>query len=62
MVTARGAAMVGIAKAILVAISYILVTAICLAFGKAGSIDPFISAWLTNISFGIFGLYRIFKD
>ena len=62
MVTARGAAMVGIAKGIFVSFTYIPLTAICLALGKSGSINPFISAWLANIILGTFGLYRILKD
>jgi lipopolysaccharide export system permease protein len=62
MVTARGAAMVGMSKGILIALTYIPLTAICLALGKAGSIPPFLSAWLSNIILGGFGLYKICRD
>jgi lipopolysaccharide export system permease protein len=59
--TKRGGALLGMAKGIVIALLYIPVMAIGLAFGKSGALPPFIAAWLSNIVFGIFGIYLINK-
>ena len=62
MVTARGAAMVGIAKGILVALCYVPLVALGLALGKSGVLPAPIAAWFANIILGSIGIYKIIKD
>jgi lipopolysaccharide export system permease protein len=49
--TGRVNALIGMARGIVIAMMYIPVMAVSLAFGKSGAIDPALSAWL---AYGIF--------
>jgi len=59
--TARGGALLGMAKGILVALLYIPVMAVGLALGKGGVLPPFLAAWFSNIIFGGLGIYLLNK-
>ncbi|MFH1791470.1 MAG: LptF/LptG family permease, partial [Candidatus Omnitrophota bacterium] len=61
LVTARGAALLGMAKGIIIALTYIPLLAIGLALGKGGTLPPFLAAWLANIVLGGLGLYLTVK-
>lgn len=61
LVTARGAALLGMAKGILIALTYIPIVAVGLALGKGGTLPPFLAAWLANIVLGGTGLYLTLK-
>jgi len=56
LVTTRGGTLIGMAKGILVALTYIPLVAIGLALGKAGTLPPFLAAWFANITLGTLGL------
>ena len=54
----RGAGIaLGVGFSILISIAYLLVFSIILDLGKAGTIPPFLSAWLGNFIFALVGLY-----
>lgn len=57
----RGKALLGMAKGILIALTYIPFVAISLALGKGGLLPPFVAAWLANIVLGSIGLYFALK-
>lgn len=57
LVTQRGKALVGMAKGILIALTYIPIVAVGLALGKGGTLPPAIAAWSANIALGGIGLY-----
>ncbi len=59
--TARGGALMGMAKGIVVALLYIPVMAISLALGKSGVFPAVFSAWFSNILFTGLGIYMIKK-
>ncbi len=61
LVASRGKALLGMAKGILIALTYIPLVAISLALGKGGVLPPIIAAWLANITLGGLGLYLILK-
>jgi len=62
LVTRRGAALTGMVKGILLALSYIPLVALGLALGKGGHLPPFLAAWLANIVLGGIGLYLTIKN
>ena len=53
----RGGAAAGIALGMLIGLSYFLVLATSLSFGKSGQVPPVVAAWLPNVVFGGAGLY-----
>ncbi|OIO40212.1 MAG: LPS export ABC transporter permease LptG [Candidatus Omnitrophica bacterium CG1_02_49_10] len=55
----RGATMIGMGMSIIIGFVYYAVMAISMALGKGGVLPPFISAWLSNIIFGVCGLVLI---
>jgi len=59
--TKRGGALLGMAKAIVIALLYIPFMAIGIALGKGGALPPFIGAWFSNILFGGVGIYLLKK-
>ncbi len=61
LITTRGGVLIGIGMSIGIGLLYYAVIAISLAFGKAGLLPPFISAWLGNGIFAILGIYLINK-
>lgn len=61
LVTQRGKALLGMARGILIALTYIPIIAIGLALGKGGTLPPFIAAWSANIILGGTGLYFSLK-
>jgi len=56
LTTSRGGAMLGMAKGIVIALSYIPMVAIGLGLGKGGYLHPALAAWFANIILGITGL------
>lgn len=61
MKTQRAGAMVGIGTACMISAVYYSLESVCLALGKGGHMDPFISAWITNALFALVGVYLIRK-
>jgi len=61
LITTRGGVLIGIGMSVAIGLLYYAVIAISLAFGKAGTIPPIVSAWLGNILFTILGIYLINK-
>ena len=59
--TGRTNALIGMARGILVAVTYLPVMAVSLALGKGGILPPMLSAWLSNIIFVVFGIYYVNK-
>ena len=59
--TGRASALIGMARGIAFGILYLPVVAICLAFGKAGYLPPFVSAWIAIVIFAIVGSYFVNK-
>ncbi|MBL7155702.1 MAG: LptF/LptG family permease [Candidatus Omnitrophica bacterium] len=59
--TARGGALLGMAKGMLIALLYIPVMAIGLALGKGGILPPLLGAWFSNIIFASAGIYLLNK-
>ncbi|NQT22884.1 MAG: LptF/LptG family permease, partial [Candidatus Omnitrophica bacterium] len=57
LVTSRGKALLGMAKGILMGLTYIPIVAVGLALGKGGFLPPVISAWSANIILGGIGIY-----
>ncbi|MBU1084208.1 MAG: LptF/LptG family permease [Candidatus Omnitrophota bacterium] len=57
--TGRSNALVGMARGILVAVTYLPFMAVSLALGKGGVLPPFLSAWLSNVLFAGLGIYYI---
>lgn len=54
----RGAGVTrGIAFSILISFAYLVVFSFSLELGKAGTLPPFLSAWLGNFIFGLVGTY-----
>jgi len=62
LVKKRGGALLGVAKGILIGLSYVPLVAIGLALGKAGVIPPALSAWFANIILCSVGLYFTLKN
>lgn len=62
LVTKRGGALIGMAKGILIALTYIPLVAIGLALGKGGILPPFLAAWFANIILGGIGLFLTLKN
>ena len=58
----RSGVIMGICTSIAVVAGYYVIMSMSLAFGKAGFIPPFLSAWLANIVFAVTGLVLIFRD
>jgi lipopolysaccharide export system permease protein len=61
LITTRGGVMIGVGMSIAIGLLYYACIAISLAFGKAGILPPIAAAWLSNIVFGIIGIYLINK-
>ena len=57
----RGSVMRGLGTSFIIVLLYYGIDSICLALGRGGLIEPFISAWCGNLFFGVIGLYLIFK-
>lgn len=52
-----GGMALGIAFSIAIGFLYWTFFAFCLSLGRAGSLPPFLSAWIANTAFGLLGLY-----
>ncbi|MBN2453365.1 MAG: LPS export ABC transporter permease LptG [Candidatus Omnitrophica bacterium] len=61
IVNTRGGVLLGIGMSIAIGLLYYASMAIFLAFGRAGILPPFLSAWLGNILFAGWGIYLINK-
>jgi len=61
IITLRGKELIGMARGILIALSYIPIVAIGLALGKGGILPPIIAAWSANIILGVLGAYLTLK-
>ncbi len=61
LITTRGGVMIGVGMSIAIGLLYYACIAISIAFGKAGMLPPFASAWIGNVVFGIIGIYLINK-
>jgi lipopolysaccharide export system permease protein len=61
IVTSRGKALLGMARGILIALTYIPIVAIGMALGKGGVLPPILAAWSANIILGLTGLYLTLK-
>lgn len=57
----RGGLLIGIGISILIGLVFYGIQAVCLAMGKAGALEPLLSAWLTNILFLVGGLFLMKK-
>ena len=57
----RGSMMRGLGTSFMIVLLYYGINSICLALGKGGFIEPFLSAWAGNLFFGLIGLYLISK-
>lgn len=62
IVTRRGAALLGMAKGILIALTYVPLVAVGLALGKGGILHPVLSAWFANIVLGGIGIIRLLRN
>ncbi len=51
----------GFLFSILIIFAYYVIRALSISFGEAGSINPFISAWLPNILLTIWGICLYYK-
>jgi len=61
LITTRGGVLIGVGMSIAIGLLYYAFIAISLAFGKAGLLPPIASAWLSNVVFGLLGIYLINK-
>jgi lipopolysaccharide export system permease protein len=52
-----GSITLAVAFGILISFAYWEVFSICLDFGKAGALPPFLAAWLGNFIFALVGVY-----
>jgi lipopolysaccharide export system permease protein len=59
LTTARGGALLGMAKGVVIALCYIPVMAIGVALGKNGLFPPIIGAWFGNLVFGALGIWLL---
>ena len=59
IVNTRGGVLMGIGMSISIGLLYYASIAICLAFGRAGLLPPFLAAWLGNIGFTAWGIHLI---
>ncbi len=57
----RGSVMRGLGTSFVIVVLYYGINSICLALGRGGMIEPFLSAWSGNLFFGLIGLYLISK-
>ena len=57
----RGSVMRGLGTSFVVVLLYYGINSVCLALGRGGFIAPFLSAWSSNLFFGLIGLYLISK-
>ncbi len=58
----RSGVIMGICVSVAMVAGYYVIMSMGLAFGKAGFIPPFLSAWCANIIFAAIGLVLIFRD
>lgn len=58
----RSAALMGVGISIVIGFIYYAVMATCIALGKSGFLEPFLSAHLANILFGAIGIALIFRS
>jgi len=61
LITTRGGVMIGVGMSIAIGLLYYACIAICIAFGKAGILSPFVSAWIGNVVFAVIGIYLLNK-
>ena len=59
LITTRGGVMIGVGMSIAIGLLYYACIAISIAFGKAGLLPPITSAWISNVVFGMIGIYLI---
>ncbi len=57
----RGSVMRGLGTSFVVVILYYGINSIFIALGRGGFIEPLISAWASNLFFGLIGIYLISK-
>ena len=57
----RSGGFVGFGISLVITFLYYICMSLSSSFGKTGSIDPFISAWLHNIIFFAFAIYNVFR-
>jgi lipopolysaccharide export LptBFGC system permease protein LptF len=48
---------VGVASSIVICLLYYFMQPLCLTFGSAGYMPPWLAAWLPNLVFGLAGLW-----
>lgn len=58
----RSGVIMGICASVAIVAGYYVIMSMSLAFGKAGFIAPFLSAWCANIIFAAIGLMLILRD
>ena len=61
LITTRGGVLIGIGMSVTIGLLYYAFIAISIAFGKAGLLPPFVSAWLGNFVFAGIGVHLINK-
>ena len=58
----RGSASIGLGLSLIIIFGYYILLSICMGMGLAGTIHPFISAWIPNIIVGGLGIYFLVKE
>lgn len=58
----KGSASIGLGLSLIIIFGYYILLSICMGMGLAGSLPPFIAAWLPNIMVGGLGTYLLIRE
>ena len=58
----RASASIGLGISLIIIFGYYILLSICMGMGLAGTLVPFIAAWIPNIIIGGIGVYLIIKE
>lgn len=58
----RGDASIGLGLSLIIIFGYYILLSICMGMGLAGTLTPFIAAWIPNIIIGGLGTYLLVKE
>jgi len=61
MIGRNGGMALGIAASTCLGLTYWIFFSFCVSLGKGGVLNPFISAWIANIIFGMLGIYLFLR-
>jgi lipopolysaccharide export system permease protein len=61
MIGRSGNMALGIAVSICLGLTYWVFFSFCISLGKGGVLNPFIAAWIANITFGMLGVYLFLR-